>query len=670
MSVSVFVRIRSFTNAVRCGFRVGSNQLRFLQHTSEDCGPACARLLLALRGLPVGADIAPTARRDGISAADLAAALKRAGVPVRLLDPDIEVSNPRIPRIDLTKAQHYTAHFPIGFRGSWKFDPARFRSDGFSPDQSATLVSLCVEQAEDRWNLLIAAQVASFTGGALRSPIFLAGIVGVFFALIGYWSVTNWNNATDIDITVLLIGLALAVFVSRLLTGTAALDSRMRLPAALTQAALGAHDRIAFGRTIIVKKESAHAQDLSWSLPSIVAAIGAWAICGLWVGTTAALIASMGGVTNGIVLSTGSCTLGILLQANLNQLTWRTRRGYAHWDRRRAELEKQPLLVAAVETTLSLITKQLLTYWLLSVRQQQRRHYVYRFVAVVLALGAGVWVAGITQLGNVLAAAAVSMSCSVAGATLACVTGLRIGSSFFRHEQAACRVTRTAYGHSSDRPCRIRTSSLIVSPGESSVFQLGVPAIDIAEGSLTTISGASGSGKSVLLAALAGALQPTSGTVTYVDHGGRGYSHPPSTIGLLTERDLWYDGNVMAAFMNSTDARLDRESVLSAARTTVESLPLALKGSASLSFDAIALSSSERKRLRVACALAGSPSVVFLDNPLTGIGDEHAKRLRHAVLVLKATRVVVTDDWGLRKAADLQLVCENGIATIFARSRV
>lgn len=659
MSNSAYASIRSLSEAVRCGFRVGSDRLRFSQHTTADCGPACARLLLALRGLPVSIDLAPATRRDGVSATDLAASLTRAGLPIRLLDPEIEPTDPGAPRIDLTHSQHYVAHLPVRFRGPWKFDPAKNRPVEFEPSQSATLISLCVDQSEDRWRILIAAHVALLADRALRSLLFMAGVVGPSFFLLAFWLVSSSGRAMAINPALVTTGLALAALVSRSFIRTRVLESRVRT----RTASAGDFDRVSLSEAIILKQEQTHAQELSWPLPTLIVEVKVWAACGLFAGLTAAFSVPAVGPLGGISLSTLACALGVMLQANLNQLRWRAMRSYSLWHRRRTELEKQPLLVAAVETTLSLATHQLYTYWKVSVEQEQRWSRASSLLTVLLALGVGAGIADIMRPVDFLTTTAAILGCSAAGAVLAECTGLRIGASFFPQEQAACRVN-PAYDPSFARPCAIRTSPLTIAPGVSSAFQLHVPSIDIAAGSLTTISGPGGGGKSILMAALAGAIRPTSGVITFVDAAGRGHARPPGTVGFMTERDRWYDGNVIGAIILNTDCRLDRQSVVTAALSAVESLPLALNASALLSCDAIAISSSERKRLRVACALAGSPSLAFLDDPLSGAGCRHVDSLRHALLNLKATRIVVTDDRDLRDAADLQLFCQSGIARI------
>jgi ABC-type multidrug transport system ATPase subunit len=145
--------------------------------------------------------------------------------------------------------------------------------------------------------------------------------------------------------------------------------------------------------------------------------------------------------------------------------------------------------------------------------------------------------------------------------------------------------------------------------------------------------GPNGVGKSTLLALLAGALQPTDGTVERVA-GVR--------IGWVPQRPAYYDrltGRENLEFF----ARLEGEDDVPAAAARLLSL-----------FDvppdrpSVELSVGNRQRLNVAVALLGSPQVLLLDEPTASLDPGQRRRL-----------------WGL-----LAAVRDAGGAIVFATQNV
>ncbi|WP_435075819.1 ABC transporter ATP-binding protein [Halorubrum sp. HHNYT27] len=136
----------------------------------------------------------------------------------------------------------------------------------------------------------------------------------------------------------------------------------------------------------------------------------------------------------------------------------------------------------------------------------------------------------------------------------------------------------------------------------------GVPVLDGVsldiEPGVTAVVGPNGSGKSTLLGLLAGAVAPTTGTVTRAEVTG---SKP---VGYLPQRVPFRDGftarETLAFYArlvdDDPDAALERVGLGDAADRRVE-----------------ALSGGMRRLLGIAQAILGEPSLVVLDEPASGL---------------------------------------------------
>jgi len=174
---------------------------------------------------------------------------------------------------------------------------------------------------------------------------------------------------------------------------------------------------------------------------------------------------------------------------------------------------------------------------------------------------------------------------------------------------------------------------------------LGIPALVIGEGGIHSLSGPNGSGKSTLLGILAFLSPPTSGALYY--DGKRVEWKERSLVALRREATLLhqapylFEGSVLANMTFGLKVRgVEGEQ---RRRRIAESLEMVGLGG----FEhrrARALSGGETQRIALARALALSPRVLLLDEPLANVDRESAEVIRAVIAGLPArgTTVIMT----------------------------
>ncbi len=200
-------------------------------------------------------------------------------------------------------------------------------------------------------------------------------------------------------------------------------------------------------------------------------------------------------------------------------------------------------------------------------------------------------------------------------------------------------------GASSPSP-RISIEDVAVGYGGRAV-QSGI-SVDIQRGEIFAIVGDSGSGKSTLLKTMVGLLPPQSGRILFDGKALEGHmQHGPPPFGILFQSGaLWTSMSVLENVIVPMD--LQGYSI-PAARPALARFKLALVG---LAGDAdrypASLSGGMRKRAALARALALDPSVLFLDEPSSGLDPLTSRRLDELVLTLRGglgiTVVLVTHE--------------------------
>jgi energy-coupling factor transport system ATP-binding protein len=163
------------------------------------------------------------------------------------------------------------------------------------------------------------------------------------------------------------------------------------------------------------------------------------------------------------------------------------------------------------------------------------------------------------------------------------------------------------------------------------------------EGEVVALVGANGSGKTTLLRTIAGLLAPLAGRVER--RPGR-IAYLPQNPSALLHR---------ATVRSEIDWTLRRTRSAGDAGTVLEELGLGTVAGR----DPRDLSSGQRQRAALACVLAGSPSLVLLDEPTRGM-DEAARAALTAAVARVAERggsvVVATHDQDLVAAVATRVV--------------
>ncbi|UYN84561.1 MAG: ABC transporter ATP-binding protein [Microcella sp.] len=192
--------------------------------------------------------------------------------------------------------------------------------------------------------------------------------------------------------------------------------------------------------------------------------------------------------------------------------------------------------------------------------------------------------------------------------------------------------------------------------------------LSIAPGECVAIVGKSGSGKSTLMHLLAVLDEPSSGEVRI--HGTNARSLSPRALNRLRNREFGFV--FQQFFLNAqqtvlenvtlplTIAGMRRTARRERAMHVLASLDMADKSTAR----AITLSGGQKQRTVIARALAGSPSVIFADEPTGNLDSTTGAIVEDMLFELNRehgiTLVVVTHDDELAARCDRQVVLRDG----------
>lgn len=204
--------------------------------------------------------------------------------------------------------------------------------------------------------------------------------------------------------------------------------------------------------------------------------------------------------------------------------------------------------------------------------------------------------------------------------------------------------------------------------GDERVHALDHVSLTIAAGELVAVSGASGSGKSSLLA-VAGALRtPESGQVVIGDSDITAAS--PRERAAIRRRDLGFvfqQSNLFEA-LTSTDQLLYQAQLAGIPRATARATAAELLAAVGISDKADRrpgqLSGGERQRAGIARALINSPRVILADEPTSALDAARAREivqlLRDQTHQRQVATVMVTHDRDILAEADRVVTIRDG----------
>jgi len=176
--------------------------------------------------------------------------------------------------------------------------------------------------------------------------------------------------------------------------------------------------------------------------------------------------------------------------------------------------------------------------------------------------------------------------------------------------------------------------------------------IDVLPGEIHAVIGPNGAGKTTLIAQLSGQLRPDSGRIRFAGTDITALPvHKRSALGLARSfqiTSLFLDFSVLDnvalavqahdghSFRFWRDAR-GEEALRDPARAALERVGLGARAD----WPASALSHGEHRQLELAMALASSPRMLLLDEPMAGLGPEESARMVAMLRALKAELTIL-----------------------------
>ena len=234
-----------------------------------------------------------------------------------------------------------------------------------------------------------------------------------------------------------------------------------------------------------------------------------------------------------------------------------------------------------------------------------------------------------------------------------------------RPDGSAAKATAGTEGPSAGAELcfRARAVTKVYGEGQAAVHALRGVDLDLPEGEMVVVLGASGSGKSTFLNILGGLDTPTSGEVLF-----RGQDISRASQHQLTEYRRRHVGFVFQ-FYNLMPSLTARENV--ALVTEIAEAPLAPEAALAmvgledrLDHFPTQLSGGEQQRVAIARAVAKQPSVLLCDEPTGALDSATGVRVLEALKTvnddLGATTLLITHNAGIADIADRVVLFADG----------
>ncbi|MCI9128594.1 MAG: ATP-binding cassette domain-containing protein [Eubacterium sp.] len=165
---------------------------------------------------------------------------------------------------------------------------------------------------------------------------------------------------------------------------------------------------------------------------------------------------------------------------------------------------------------------------------------------------------------------------------------------------------------------------------------LGDIKLQLLSGSVYGLKGKNGSGKTMLMRAIAGLITPSEG---YVSIDGQILGKDidfPSSIGALIERPAfidYYTGKKNLELVASIQHRISKDEI----RTALISVGLDPNDKRTYKKYSLGM----KQRLGIACAIMGAPEIIILDEPFNGIDDAGVDGIRSTIASLKENNRII-----------------------------
>jgi ABC-type multidrug transport system ATPase subunit len=187
--------------------------------------------------------------------------------------------------------------------------------------------------------------------------------------------------------------------------------------------------------------------------------------------------------------------------------------------------------------------------------------------------------------------------------------------------------------------------------------------LDLPGAAVSGLVGPNGAGKTTLFSIIAGFVRPTSGSVYLNGEPQPGTGRPKGLIGILPQdarfqqqisilrQFVWY-GRLMG---------LDASAAKAEARRVLEAVDLVEAAGS----HGDRLSHGMHKRMAIAQALIGDPSILLLDEPTAGLDPNSARRVRDLIREQRGRRLVLVSSHNLEEIGD---ICDH--VTVIDRGRI
>ncbi|XP_028170335.1 ATP-binding cassette sub-family A member 3-like [Ostrinia furnacalis] len=164
--------------------------------------------------------------------------------------------------------------------------------------------------------------------------------------------------------------------------------------------------------------------------------------------------------------------------------------------------------------------------------------------------------------------------------------------------------------------------------------------LEVYKGEITILLGHNGAGKSTLMSIITGVLKPTKGQVLVNGYNIESHAmEARQQIGMCPQQNLFLDGvSVIEHVMFFT---LLKKGTYREARISAEKLLEKLNLQQKANSQSSDLSGGMKRRLQLACALAGQANVLILDEPTSGLDVETRRSLWDIFMSLRGSHTVL-----------------------------